>query len=209
MAEHESPHSFALTFRSSPRLRAIVRAGPHLPLPPPPAQTPPPPQPPPVRREDEERQAIERVLDQMRKTGEQLAARYDAALDEMRQAAIELAIAIAGRVVFDKLQAGEFPIEEMVRQAVAHLPAEPAPAVYLHPDDFALLQSRLGEKPLLPARDAKLRIETDASLRRGGCRAEAGEIHVLADLAEQLAGLRQHLLWSASHAQSGPGPAAP
>lgn len=159
----------------------------------------------PAQREREERQAIEQVLEQLKKSVDQFAASYHKMADEMRQAAIELAIAVAGRVVFDKLQAGEFPIEEMVRQALARLPAAPALTVYLHPDDLALLQRRLGDKPLLSARETQLRIEADASLRRGSCRAEAGEIHVRADLSDQLAGLRQHLLWSASHAQSGPG----
>ncbi len=208
MREHNSVRSFEIVFRPSPRLYEIVRASPHLPLPPVPSpKPPPPPQPQPAQQEREERQAIERVLEQLQKAAEQLAARYDAARDEMRQAAIELAIAVAGRVVFDKLQAGEFPIEEMVRQALAHLPAAPVLTVYLHPEDRALLQRRLADRSLLPTRETQLRIEADASLRRGGCRVEAGEIHVLTDLADQLAGLRQHLLWSANHAQSGSGSA--
>ncbi|HTU90983.1 MAG TPA: FliH/SctL family protein [Gemmataceae bacterium] len=206
MLTHRSPRGFEIVFRSVPRLREIVRASLHLPLPP--VLSPKPPPPDPAKREREERQAIEQVLEQLRKAADQLAKRYDTMLDEMRQAAIELAVAVAGRVVFDKLQAGEFPVEEMARQARARLPAAPSVTVYLHPDDLALLRRRLADKPLLPARETQLRIEADPSLRRGGCRAEAGEIHVLADLADQLTGLRQHLLWSASHAQSGPGPAA-
>lgn len=203
MLKDSSIRAYEIVFRSSPRLRDIVRVGPHLPLPPTPSLTFP--QPDPARREREERQAIEQIVEQLRKTTQQLAATFEATIDEMRQAAIELAIAVAGRIVFDKLHAGDFPIEEMVRQALARLPAAPSFTVYLHPDDLALLQQRLADKPLLPAREAQVRIESDASLSRGSCRAEAGEIHVLADLADQLAGLRQHLLWSASHAHSGPG----
>ncbi len=201
------PRGFEIVFRAWPRLREIVRVSPHQPLPDVSYPNTPPPDP--AQREREERQAIEQVVEQLRETAEQLAACVETMSDEMRQAAIELAIAVAGRVVFDKLQAGEFPIEEMVRQALARLPAAPTFTVYLHPDDRALLQRRLEDKPLLSARETPVRIEADASLRRGGCRAEAGEIHVLADLADQLAGLRQHLLWSASHAQSGLGAAAP
>lgn len=204
VAEHASPREFSIVFRSSPRLREIVRADPHLPLPSVPA-----PRPDPARQERDERQALDQVLEQLRKAAGQFAARHEALLDEMRQAAIELAIAVAGRVVFDKLHAKDFPIEEMVRQAVARLPAAPTLAVYLHPDDLALLKILLADKPFQPSRDANVRLEADASLRRGGCRAEAGEIHVLADLADQLAGLRQHLLWSACHAQNGPGATAP
>lgn len=200
------PREYQIVFRPSPRLCDIVRASPLVPLPPIPHPKPPPPDP--QQRLQEERQAIEQVLEQLRNAAALSATRYETMCEEMRQAAIELATAVAGRVVFDKLQADTFPIEEMVRQALTRLPAAPSFTAYLHPDDLRLLQQRLGDEPLLPARDTRVRIEADVSLSRGGCRAEAGEIHVLADLADQLAGLRQHLLWSASHAKSGPAAAS-
>ncbi|HTU18366.1 MAG TPA: FliH/SctL family protein [Gemmataceae bacterium] len=211
MLEHGSPRVFDILFRSAPRLRNIVSASPSLPLPPVPvaAKAPPPPSPDPAAIQREEQQAIEKSLRQLRQAVEQLGTRYDAMAAEMRQAAVELAIAVAGRVVFDKLQAGDFPIEEMVRQATARLPAAPIVTVYLHPEDLALLQRRLSDKELSPLHGSQTRFEPDPSLRRGGCRAEAGEIHVLADLASHLAELRQQLLWSASHAQSGSGPSSP
>ena len=200
-------HAFDIAFPALPRLLNVVRAGVHLPLPePPPRPAPPTRSPEEIARQ--ERQLIEQMLTQMRQSVAQLATRYDGLVAEMRQAAVELAIAVTGRLVFDKLQTGEFPIEEMVRQAIARLPAAPAVTVYLHPEDRALLQRRLGDDPLLPLAEPKLRIEADASLRRGGCRAEAGEIHVLTDLADLLAELRQQMLWSAGHAQSGSGSAA-
>jgi flagellar biosynthesis/type III secretory pathway protein FliH len=203
--EPSLPRSYQIVFRAVPQLRDIVRVNPHLPLPAPTSKPPVDP----ALREREERKAIEHVLEHLTKSANQFAATYQTMIDEMRQAATELAIAVAGRVVFDKLEAGEFPIEEMVRQALARLPAAPTFTVYLHPDDLALLQRRLADEPLLPTRESPVGMRADASLRRGGCRAEAGEVHVLADLADQLAGLRQHLLWSTSHAQSGFGPDAP
>lgn len=213
MLEQASPRVFEIAFASPPRLRDIVRASPVLPLPPlpirvTPMQPPPPPSPDPAAILRDERRMIEQTLAQMRQAAEQLGTSYDAMAAEMRQAAVELAMAVAGRVVFDKLQAGDFPIEEMVRQAVARLPSAPAVTVYLHPDDLALLRRRLADNSLSLLREPELRLEVDPSLSRGGCRAEAEEIHVLADLATQLAELRQQLLWSASHARSGSGPSA-
>lgn len=208
MREYDVPRVFEIAFRAAPRLRDLVRASPHLPLPPLPAPLPKAPPPDPFQKEREERQAIEQVLEQLRSAAAQMRTHYQTMLDEMRQAAVELALAVAGRLVFDQLQDGVFPIEEMVRQALARLPSAPSFTVYLHPEDRKLLQQRLADQPLLPARETQVRIETDAALKRGSCRAEAGEIHVLADLAEQLAELRRHLLWSASHAQSGFAPPA-
>ncbi len=204
---HSATYVFEIPFRAPPRLREVVRASSQQPLPPLPASVPRPLDP--AQSAREERQAIEQVLAQLRAAAQQLGERYEAMAAQMRQAAVELALAIAGRLVFDKLQAGEFPIEEMVRQAVARLPAAPSVRVYLHPDDLALLRRRLGEQSLLPGPEPDVQLNADATLKRGGCRAEADEIHVLADLSVQLAELRQHLLWSASHAQSGPGPSAP
>ncbi|MGH7168673.1 MAG: FliH/SctL family protein [Gemmataceae bacterium] len=212
MLEHGLPRVFEIAFLTPPRPRDIVSASPALPLPSVPvvaAKPPPRPAPDPAAIQREERQAIEKTLAQLRRAVEQLGTRYDAMAVEMRQAAVELAIAVAGRVVFDKLQAGDFPIEEMVRQAAARLPAAPAVTVYLHPEDGELLQRRLTDNELSSVRGSEPRFETDPSLRRGSCRAEAGEIHVLADLANQLAELRQQLLWSASHARSGSGPSSP
>lgn len=203
MHEREPTRIFEIIFRSSLLPRTIVLASPHLPLPRIP-RVEPPPKLVPVQPAVDERRAIEQVLARLRESADQLGSRCDSLLAELRQAAIELAVAVAGRLLFDKLQGGEFPIEEMVRQAVARLPAAPSITVYLHPDDLKLLRQRLGDEQLLPASGPDVRLEADAALGRGGCRAEAGEIHVLADLAEQLAELRQHLLWSASHAQSEP-----
>lgn len=213
MLAQGSPHKFEIVFSMSPRLRDIVSASPVLPLPPVPAASAskpsPPPTPDPAAMQREERQAIEQTLVQMHQAIEQLGTRYDAMAAEMRQAAVELATAITGRLVFDKLRADDFPIEEMVRQAAARLPAAPTVKVYLHPEDLALLQRRLSDNGLSPLCGSESSFETDPSLSRGSCRAEAGEIHVLADLAGQLAELRQQLLWSASHARSGPGPSSP
>jgi flagellar biosynthesis/type III secretory pathway protein FliH len=203
---------FEIAFRSPQPLRDVVLASPLAPLPPLPRPAPPAPpvvEASPAVLAQQERQAIEQVLTQLRSAAAQLATRHGSLVAEMRQAAIELAVAVAGRVVFDKLQAGEFPIEEMVRQAIERLPPAPVVTVYLHPADLALLRRRLADHPLTAARAVEVRIEPDTSLARGACRTEAGEIHVLADLASQLAELRQHLLWSAGHARPEPAPAAP
>ncbi len=209
-----SPRTSNVVFSTLPRLRDMVRATPSAPLPKvsvPPVKPPAPPPPDPLALARADRQAIEKALASMRQSVEHLTARYEAMAVEMRHATVELATAIAGRLLFDKLQAGEFPIEEMVRQAMLRLPPAPTVAVYLHPDDLSLLRQRLAE-PDDGRRSGEgnrtlgknePRLEADSAVPRGGCRAEAGEIHVLADLASSLAELRAQLLGSATHAQSG------
>jgi flagellar biosynthesis/type III secretory pathway protein FliH len=224
MSSQQGPRAIDLRFRSSPSLCNVLRASPAAPLPivVPPIEPPSPPPPPdPLAVLRAERQTLEQALAAMRQSVERLSARYDALAGEMRQATVELATAIAGKFVFDKLHAGEFPIEEMVRQALTRLPPAPSVTVYLHPEDLALMRRRLADPAGIAPEDSliadakaatekpSLRLEADQALPRGGCRAVAGEIHVLADLAASLAELRSHLLGSAIHAQSGSDTAAP
>ncbi len=209
-----SRRKFDVVFSTLPRLRDVVRATPSAPLPRvsvSPAKPPAPPPPDPLALARADRQAIEQTLASMRQSVEHLTARYEAMAVEMRHATVELATAIAGRLLFDKLQAGEFPIEEMVRQATQRLPPTPSVVVFLHPDDLSLLRQRLDERDdgsrngegNRTLGKTEPRLEADSAVPRGGCRAEAGEIHVLADLASSLAELRAQLLGSATHAESG------
>ena len=113
-----------------------------------------PPVPPPRSADDvhrEERQIVEQTLSAMRQAIEQLATRQEANLAEMRQATVELALAVAGRVVFDKLQAGDFPIEEMVRQAIAQLPTAPEIVTDLASDRLGAAATATRRSSLIPA----------------------------------------------------------
>ena len=115
-------------------------------------------------------------------------------LEEMQQVAVELAVAIALRLVHERIEAGDYAVETLIRQAVETLKTTQQVTIYLHPQDLALLENRLA-KAHPPAADlVKLRLVGDPLLGRGDCRAEAGDTGVLAQVQEQLAGIRKHLL---------------
>ena len=147
-----------------------------------------------------EREAIARVLAGMAESAQNFDARKRQLLAEMQQVAVELAVAVAGRLMHQKIEAGEFPIENVVRQVVEQLGAKQSVQVCLHPDDLALLAQRLGDAPLATA-SADLQLVADAELSRGDCRAQAGELSVLSQLDVQLADLRRQLLGSLGHAE--------
>ena len=147
-----------------------------------------------------EREGIERVLASMTEAAHNFDSRKRQLLAEMQQVAIELAVAVAGHLVHEKIQASEFPIENVVRQVVEHLGAKQPVKVRLHPDDLALLAQRLGDSPLATSA-ADVELVPDATLSRGDCRAEAGEVSMLSQLDVQLADLRRHLLGSLGHAE--------
>jgi flagellar biosynthesis/type III secretory pathway protein FliH len=117
---------------------------------------------------------------------------YDAMLAEMRQAAVELGLAVAGRLVLDSAEAGDFPVEVVVRHVVARLPRRTTIEVHLHPRDLESLRDRLGEDGSIGG--PTVRFHADPAAARGACRAVAGGVTVLSDLSLQLADLRHHLL---------------
>jgi flagellar biosynthesis/type III secretory pathway protein FliH len=141
-----------------------------------------------------EAEALRRLLLQLSDVAEELQAQQKRRLEEMQQVAVELAVAIASRLVHERLQSGDFAVESLVQQAVQRLETNQPVTVYLNPDDLALLE-RHGARPDAPlAGEAPLRLLADSALGRGDCRAEVGDVQVLTQVREQLGEIRRHLL---------------
>jgi flagellar biosynthesis/type III secretory pathway protein FliH len=146
-----------------------------------------------MRARKKEQEEIERVLNGIGELAGSLRAQQQDYLEQMRRLAVELAVAIASRLVHDQIQTGDYPVETMVRRIVARLETPQPVAVHLHPDDLALLQRRLGENPLFP-KETQVHLVADASLGRGSVRAQAGDLSILGDLEEQLTDIRRCLM---------------
>ena len=176
-------------------LRDSVVADPSQPLPPLPRPLAPPPGPPPPDFQELQHRAFQNVIASLQEAAARCELQYDAMLREIRQSAIELGIAVAGRLVLDKAEAGDFPIEAIVRNVVSRLTRRPTVDVHLHPQDLATLHERLREG-VADRGGPTIRFHTDPTVSRGGCRTVAGGVTILSDITLQLADLRQHLLES-------------
>jgi flagellar assembly protein FliH len=154
-----------------------------------------------ARRAAEEREAIERVLTSMTDAARQMQVQQDERLGEMRQAAVELAVAIASRLVHDKLEAGDLPVDRLVRQVVDKLGIREAVKVHLHPQDLALLKKKTGDVGF-PGMGPELQLLADPAISRGGCRAETGDVSILSQLEVQLVEIRKILLGAIAHAEA-------
>ena len=144
-----------------------------------------------------DRQLIEGLRDRLMAAARELQEQHRQRVHDWRQAAVELALAVAAKLLHREVLAGEFAVEEVVRDMVGQLGEGDLPlTIRLHPEDLALLQRRLGGKPLLPERPGVPRLAADDALHRGDCRIESREELLLCDLAGQLAELREHLLRS-------------
>jgi flagellar biosynthesis/type III secretory pathway protein FliH len=145
-------------------------------------------------RAEQERQAVKLVLERLTDAASALQRQQREGLDELRRAAVELAVAVASRLVKDCVEAGNFAVEARVRQVLERLDVSQPVTIFLHPEDLVLLEKRLGENRGLLAEGLDLRLAADASLHRGDCRAEAPSCTVLARMEAQLADIRRHLL---------------
>jgi flagellar assembly protein FliH len=103
----------------------------------------------------------------------QAAARLDQALAELEQATAEellqLALELARQVVRREIGAQPDAILDVVRDALAQLPHQNA-AIFLNPEDAALVRSYLGET----LAHVGHRVHEDPKLARGDCILEAG-----------------------------------
>ncbi|SFF43740.1 flagellar assembly protein FliH [Fontimonas thermophila] len=87
--------------------------------------------------------------------------------DEVEHALVDLAAAIARRIIHDELRIAPERIVAMVRETLAALPAQLRNVrLRVHPDDAALLREHLSP----PADVKELEIIPDPELKRGDCR---------------------------------------
>lgn len=124
-------------------------------------------------------------------------------LGDVREATIELAHAIATKLVFEQIEADRFPIANLVHEVLARIHSRDAATVRLHPDDLALLQ----EFPVIrnTGDEQVLEYIADSTMKRGDCKVTAGEIKVVYELRHQIEEIRRQLLSTVSgHDETGP-----
>jgi flagellar biosynthesis/type III secretory pathway protein FliH len=123
-------------------------------------------------------------------------------VNELQQAAVEIATTIAARIMHREVTSGNFPIELMVRDMVNELGTQAPLTIYFNPTDLASLRERLDLGDLLPDYGEVLKIAEDANLARASCRLETPETMLLGELGGQLQTIRDELLRSLGHAGS-------
>ncbi|MBI3408769.1 MAG: hypothetical protein HY040_10470 [Planctomycetes bacterium] len=143
-----------------------------------------------------ERQHLEAVIKGLAEAGQSLRLQSRQMLARVPEVAVELAIAVASRFMHQRLEAGDFPMENLVRGALEQLEARRPATIMLHPLDLILLEKRLGGGSGL-LEQADVRFAADPSLQRGGCCASAGEVAIQCDMDGQLEALKEKLLETA------------
>ncbi len=144
--------------------------------------------------------SIEPLLARIHDALAQLARNRSEFLADWQASAVELACALTARVTHQQLEAGQFPMEEIVRDMLGSFPASSEVSVFLNPDDLRLLRDRIGARALLLDRDLSIRWLEDPGLGRGDCRIEDGEKVLLSQLAAQIRLIRDDMFRRLGHA---------
>lgn len=115
-------------------------------------------------------------------------------LPELQQTTIELAHAIAAKLVLDRVLSDQFPIENLVREVVERLNTEQPIVVRLHPADLAVWKQHVESHVAATTVGDHVRVQADATLARGDCQASSGEVSIVYELRRQIEELRQQLV---------------
>jgi flagellar biosynthesis/type III secretory pathway protein FliH len=138
--------------------------------------------------------ALRNMLADLGRVVEKLRTRERAAIDDVAQAAVELGIAVAERLVNGEIAADRQRLDRIVRDALERMTPARTLTVRGHADDLALLERQLTEQGELAASRSELTFRTEKACGRGQLKIEADEWFIEWDTQRSLTELRDRLL---------------
>ncbi len=131
-------------------------------------------------------------------------ARRESLLIESRREVIELAIAIAERVVHLAIEIDETAIEDQLREVLSLVAAPATLIVRIHPDDEELVREVLPKLRAQFVGGIHVRLQTDSTVSRGSCAVRTlGGSSIDATVETQLDRIVRDLLPDREHGKTG------
>jgi flagellar biosynthesis/type III secretory pathway protein FliH len=137
---------------------------------------------------------------QVHEAVEDLETRRKQNLAELQEAAVELAIAAATRIVGEAINRDVFAVDQVVAELLGRVASEGPVRIALNPIDCRLLKAKRADGLETPG--GVIEFFEDPSLKRGCCRAASGSRAVVADWRTHLAEIRAGLHEELEHAQT-------
>ncbi len=143
---------------------------------------------------------IQSIVGQINESVQEYEDRRQSMINELQAVSIEMAVAVAAKMVFKEINEGASIAEPMVRQLIESLDNRMECKVWLNPDDMDLIKE-------LILKDAGTEIDhieflIDPTLGRGDCRINNGTTEYVSSVHLKLAEIRQHLMESLQDAEA-------
>lgn len=153
------------------------------------------------RRREAEQKSLQSVAQSVERAVATLPAAVHKRLDAIADMVIELGLAVAREVVGEALERGlvdPTPVVARCLREAVHGSSEADLKIHLHPDDLGPVLDRLSDHPELRQRLTAAELIADASMPRGGVRAETGAGRLRWDPREVLERISQEVRREAS-----------
>ena len=138
--------------------------------------------------------ALRAMLAELGRVVETLRVRQRDTIAGVTEAAVELGVALAERLVSTEIAANRQRLDRIVRDTLERMQPAQTIAVRGHADDIALLQQQLNDHAELQPHRTMLTFRPERDGRRGVLKVEADEWFVEWDTQRSLADLRDALL---------------
>lgn len=145
-------------------------------------------------------QKTDELIESLIETVTELEDRRNQSFAELQMAAIEIGVLVASRVAYEKINADDFAVEELVNTALERIDANVPVVIRLHPADHTLLLNRFtGDeiKNVMPS----VKFEADSSISRGDCQADTVDFGLVTTVEQRIGELRTLLLEGIEDAQ--------
>ena len=136
---------------------------------------------------------LNRVLPALESAAEQLVTANAEWQTQWNTKLIALSTAIAARVVRREVTKDSAITMEWIKEALELGMGSPALAVHLHPDDIAVLKDRVQEISARLTKLGPVRVISDPTVTRGGCRVQSEYGVIDQTVAAQLNRIEQEL----------------
>ena len=138
-----------------------------------------------------ERAALAQARQALERAATELTGLRDTIAQEAEAKVAPLAVAIAEKILMQAVEAGQYDMETIVREALRSTPSRREIVVRMNPDDLARLEN--GEAAGKPLALGNVRLIADATVGRAECVVETAEGTVEARLQDQLEQVHQAL----------------
>jgi len=136
---------------------------------------------------DAQREALAQARNALAHAAGCLGALQDEMLQDVETHLVDLAVAIAGKVLAQEIQAERYTIEPIVREALRQAPPNRQAVIHLHPADLDALRGAEADDL------AHLHLEADPAVGRGECVVRTAEGTVASRIADGLDEVRAAL----------------